>query len=418
MATLSETIAQTVDDLIRREFAPDLPRLEAAPDAAWERLRATGTQLWLDTGDIDEASKLWTAEFSALTTNNTLLNKEVQKGIYDGLIAKAAAAIRAAAPGVDEQTLILEVAFVLNAWHGLRLVDRFGARVSVEMHTDLAHDVEKSVYYGKRYHAVCPGSFTIKVPLTPAGYLAARRLAAAGLVINFTLGFSARQNYLAALLTQPAYVNVFMGRLNAFVIDNTLGDGENVGEKATLATQRELVVLRQSKRSNTALIGASMRDGRQVPSLAGLDVFTMPPKVAAQYHEAPAPELAPQVENDPEVRFAAGVALGDFHGDTLWDVPKRFKHCVDDLLKKDLDALTPESLQAHFELGGFPGFLPAWTAQETEVVAADGKIPVFAHWTDRLRTGALGLDALMNVSGLYSFIQDQNALDARIKSFL
>ena len=34
--------------------------------------------------------------------------------------------------------LILEVAFALNARHGLRLVQRFGVDVSVELHTNLA----------------------------------------------------------------------------------------------------------------------------------------------------------------------------------------------------------------------------------------------------------------------------------------
>lgn len=418
MSSRMESIAAQVHELILEEFSPDLPALNPAPDPEWAKLRAVGTQLWLDTGDIDEASRLWAAEFSALTTNNTLLNKEVQKGIYDGLITKAATAIRRAAPEIDEDTLILEVAFVLNAWHGLRLVHRFGARVSVELHTNLAHDVQKTLFYGKRYHAICPGSFTVKVPLTPAGFLGARTLAAAGIVINFTLGFSARQNYLAALLTQPAYVNVFMGRLNAFFIDNQLGDGENAGEKATLATQRELIALRQVHRSKTALIGASMREGAQVSTLAGLDVFTMPPKAAAQYRANPRAEIASQVENDPEVRFAPGVHLTDFNGATLWDVPKRFKYTVEDLLKRDLDKLAPEELQEHFAKAGFPDFLPSWGDAEREAITADGKIPSYARWKDQLVRGELGLDALLNISGLCSFVQDQNALDARIRSFL
>jgi transaldolase len=60
------------------------------------------TRLWLDTGDIDEAKKLWCSEFEALTTNNTLLNKEIQKGIYDGLVHEVTDVIRKAAPDIDE----------------------------------------------------------------------------------------------------------------------------------------------------------------------------------------------------------------------------------------------------------------------------------------------------------------------------
>src|SRR5439155_10000355 len=129
----------------------------------------------------------------------------------DNLVAEAAAVVRGAAPGISPKDLILEIAFILNAHHGLRLVERFDAMVSVELHTDLAGDVERTVAYGKRYIAICPERFYVKVPLTPAGLLSARQLIAAGVPINFTLGFSARQNYLAALLTKPTFVNVFLG---------------------------------------------------------------------------------------------------------------------------------------------------------------------------------------------------------------
>jgi len=272
-------VASRVKALVREGFDHEFgkPRVPRQADAEWQKLRDAGTTLWLDTGDMHEATRLWTSEFEALTTNNTLLNKEVQKGIYDKLVGKAAAAIREVAPGLEEKELLLEVAFVLNAYHGLRLVEQFDAQVSVELHTDLAHDVERTVAYGKRYYDICPERFYVKVPLTPAGYLGARQLAQSGVPINFTLGFSARQNYVAALLSRPDYVNVFLGRLNAFVSDNGLGDGKNVGEKATLATQRVLLGLRAAGRSPSRLIGASMREGPQVATLAGLDVYTMPP---------------------------------------------------------------------------------------------------------------------------------------------
>ncbi|GAA4468758.1 hypothetical protein GCM10023156_60180 [Novipirellula rosea] len=46
--------------------------------------------MWLDSGDIDGIDSLWSTQFIGLTTNNTLLNKEVQNGIYDDLVPKAA----------------------------------------------------------------------------------------------------------------------------------------------------------------------------------------------------------------------------------------------------------------------------------------------------------------------------------------
>src|SRR5207249_11892434 len=141
-----------------------------------------------------------------------------------------------------------------NWRQALRLVAAVDATVSVELHPGMAHDIEASERYGRRYYAVCPERFIIKVPLTPDGFLAARRLSDAGIPVNFTLGFSARQNVLAACLARPSFVNVFMGRLNAFVSDNGLGDGRFVGEKATLSTQRAIRRVRSERGWETPLL--------------------------------------------------------------------------------------------------------------------------------------------------------------------
>jgi transaldolase len=409
-----------VHEFVREGFTHKFGKsaVTAKDDPEWRKVRDAGTRLWLDTGDIDEAAKLWNSSFDALTTNNTLLNKEIQKGIYDDLVAKAARVVLEAAPKISESDLILEIAFILNAHHALRLVDKFDAFVSVELHTDLSSDVERTVAYGKRYFAICPERFYVKVPLTPAGYLSARKLAQAGIPLNFTLGFSARHNYVAALLTKPDYVNVFLGRLNSVVADNKLGDGRNVGEKATLATQRELLNLRKAGRTRTKLIAASIRSGAQIGDLAGVDVFTMPTKAAAEYHANPRTQVTSQVAKDPVVPLASGVALAQFGGETLWNVPPPFQAAVEDLLRKNLDALTPDDLQAHFEKAGLGGFLPRWSATDIRTATKDGKIPVYATWKDRLGSGKVGLDALMNLSALYSFATDQKALDDRIRSLL
>jgi len=416
----TEVVAAVTHDMSRKSFSHEFgrPEVELKQKPVWRKVRDLGTRLWLDTGDIDEAKKLWCSEFEALTTNNTLLNKEIQKGIYDGLVREAAEAVRKAAPDIDEKELILEIAFVLNSHHALRLVDIFDAWVSVELHTDLAHDVERTVTYGKRYFDICPERFYVKVPLTPAGFLATRRLGQLGVPVNFTLGFSARQNYLAALLAKPAFVNVFLGRLNAFVADNSLGDGKNIGEKATLATQRELLKLREAKRTHSLLIAASMREGAQVPVLGGVDVYTMPPKVAAQYESVPFDEPSRQIEQDPTVSPAEGIKLEDFDAQKLWDVSEPFKKAVDRLLEKDIETLTPEAVRKHFANAGFPDFLPDFSNSDISTATKDGKIPVFQNWKVRLTRGQVGLDALMNLSAFCAFATDQKALDDRIKSLI
>ncbi|UCG55710.1 MAG: transaldolase family protein [Phycisphaerales bacterium] len=394
------------------------PNVPLKEKAVWRNVRDLGTRLWLDTGDIEEAERLWCSDFEALTTNNTLLNKEVQKGIYDELVRETAEAIRGVAPDIDEQRLVLEIAFVLNAYHALRLVEEFDAYVSVEVHTDLGHDVERTVAYGKRYYDICPERFYVKIPFTAAGLLATRELSQLGAPVNFTLGFSARQNYLAALFAKPAFVNVFMGRLNVFVVDNGLGDGKNVGEKATLATQRELLSLRQAKRTRSLLIGASMREGGQIPALGGLDVFTMPPKVAAQYEQNPIKGLSRQVEQDPPVKLGEFARVEDFGIETLWDIPERFRKAVDELLEQDIETLTPAEICTYFAHAGYPDFLPDYSEDDILTATADGKIPIYGKWRDRLTRGEIGLDALMNLSAFCSFATDQNALDTRIRSLL
>ena len=423
MNTFDSKIHEFVHAGFKQHFGK--PSIAIKDDPEWRKIRDSGTRLWLDTGDMDETAKLWNSSFEALTTNNTLLNKEIQKGIYDKLIVEAARAILDAAPGMDSKKLVLEVAFVLNAHHGLRLVDRFDAHVSVELHTDLARDVAATVDYGKRYFAICPERFYVKVPFTPAGFLGARKLVQAGVPINFTLGFSARQNYVAALLTKPRYVNVFMGRLNSFVADSKLGDGVNVGEKATLATQRELLQLRQSGRTTSLLIGASIRSGAQIGDLVGVDVLTIPPKAAAEYRAKPLPQaplragqVSTRVNNDPVVTCASGVTFQQFNAETLWAVPAGFKECVEALLKQDPDKLTPDALQSHFAGAGFGDLLPRWSDTDIRTISADGKIPVYRKWQARLQSGEIGLDALMNISALQSFVVDQQELDDRIRSVL
>lgn len=415
---IEAAIAQAAQELARRPEATPAPPVVARPDMIWRSIRDCGTRLWLDTGDADEAARLWNAEFEALTTNNTLLNKEVQKGLYDDFVREAAEALLAAAPDMDERRLLLEIAFVLNARHGLMLVRRFNAYVSVELHTDLADDVERTVLYGRRFHAICPERFIVKVPLTAAGLIGARRLSDAGVPVNFTLGFSARQNVLAALIARPAYVNVFMGRLNAFVADNRLGDGLNYGEKATLATQRELYAFRRVGASSTRLIGASMRDGAQVGALAGVDVFTMPPKVAADYHSHPLPRPSSRVHDELAVATAHGVALSDFAGSTLWETSGPVRAAAAELGRENPLTLTPERIVQRLAQGGAGDIFPQWTPEDVATADRDGKIPVYAHWKERLASGQIGLDALMNLSALRSFTADQAALDERVRGLI
>jgi transaldolase len=384
----------------------------------WAAVAKTGTSLWLDTGDVDAAQELWVQEFVALTTNNTLLNKEVQKGIYDELVPGAAKLLRD--KGAPDADVVQEVAFVLNAVHGLKLVRTFDADVSVELHTALSHDAEASYRYGKRFHAICPDRFIVKVPLTPAGLLAARRLSDDGIRLNFTLGFSARQNWLIAALARPTWVNVFMGRINAFLSDNGLGDGKNAGEKATLASQRGLRRLARSGGPDVRQIGASMRNGQQVHDLLGLDVFTMPTGAAKGFVDL-APEAAAVVDrtaDDPHVEFAQGV---DAQGDRLacfWEIDAAFEAAAAAAAALDPGSATAGDVLTALADGGAADLFPQFSAAEAAAVAGDGKIPSHQRWAERVRAGSCSWDGVLTAAALASFTQDQDALDDRIRGLL
>lgn len=412
---------QTIHDFVRRDFSPHFDRRdrEFETKPIWRHLRELGSELWLDSGSIDAIQDVWTREFSALTTNNTLLNKEIQTGRYDSLIREASKMLDQYGD-LSEEEKILEITFILNARHGLKLVETFDAYVSVEEHTDLADDVEATVDYARRYHAVCPERFIVKIPFTPAGLLATRRLAGEDIAVNHTLGFSARQNYLIARIANPSFVNVFLGRLNSFVADNQLGSGKYMGEKATLTSQAVIKQLRKQQLSSSRQIGASFREARQVRDLAGIDVMTIPPKIAGEFMSTkPSPE---DITNKTKSVFSPGidpsVDRNALRLDTLWNVTVQLINCIESLEQENLDTFTPDDLIGFLEEHRCGDVLVRWTDSQIETSAREGKIPQIENWKDALESKSIGLDSLMNLAGLNSFASDQEQMDNRVRDLL
>ncbi len=403
---LLHELASTISHAPERVPAPK-------SDPALARLVELGTTPWLDTGNLEEAAKLWRKETPALTTNNTLANQVVQTGIMDEDIKTAAQRIRALEPGISDEDLVLDIVFVVNCHIALRLVSAFDATVSVELHPAVGHDIDHTVRYAQRYYAVNPEKFIVKIPLTPEGYCAVARVRTLGIPVNFTLGFSARQNYLAALLAGPNYVNIFLGRLNAVVSDNKLGDGKNVGEKVTLASQQALIELRQAHSEIiTKQIAASMRNAEQMVSLAGVDVYTIPPKAVAEFFEAnhDPSSLSSHINENYSVTLNPGP-----HGsmvEMLWTVDENFKKMCAELKVQGGVNLTGYDLlqaDAHHKTKLFSNL----TKEEQFTIRKDGKIPQTEKWM-----GRCSLDELMTESALQSFIVDQNAFDSRIKQVI
>ncbi|MGC8667067.1 MAG: transaldolase family protein [Chthonomonadales bacterium] len=401
-ATLREAARNAITQGTGKQF-PSHPALA--------RLRELGTELWLDTGLLEEAQPLWHQEFTALTTNNTLANQVVQTGVMDDLVRQAARRLNSLGTNLPEAERIMELGFIVNCHIALRLVAAMGARVSVELHPSVAEDLDRTVFFAQRYYAVCPERFIVKIPLTPEGICAVARASAQSIPINFTLGFSARQNYVAARIANPAFVNVFLGRLNNVVADNGLGDGRNVGERATLASQAAVAQLRSEGKCASRQIAASMREASQVATLAGVDVHTMPVKVAKGFLDAgPDPaRLTSNVGADLPVHLnpdaAAKVAV-------LWEVDDRVRALADDLARHTPTKLTGADIRQADEDHGTHLF-HRFTSEEAEVIRRHGKIPDLGRWNAQPQ---IALDDLMTQSALQSFAVDQAALDARLKA--
>lgn len=379
-------------------------------DSFWTGLHNCGTIIWLDTGDMEEAKKVWTADMEALTTNNTLINKVIQKGIYDDFIPRTQEIL----DSLPHDRKIIETAFILNARHGLRLTKIFGGFVSVELHTDTAHSIEDIVSYGLRYHAICPDKFIIKVPYTAAGLLGARKLAEKGVRINFTLGFSARQNVMAAHISRPDYLNVFLGRIGAYVVDNNIGDGSGIGEKTVIETQKHIINIRNLLRTKTRLIAASMRHHNQIELLAGVDVFTIPPGVAGSGRQ----ELSGSFSNILDKDYKPGLSIDHASEgmNKFWEVDERLLELAS-YLGNNLPSSGPE-LEEFMRNEGYEDMFPVLSKEEKQVISDDGKIPVRSKWIEKINKGEIAPDTLLNLAGLASFTTDQTELDNRIDSII
>ena len=406
-------VAQIVRTLALEGYeGPGKTELESKEKYRW--LRECGTRLWLDTGDFGAAQKVYSPEVEALTTNNTLVNQVVQTGALDDVLSHSAKKIREARPDMSEQDMIIELAFLANAKLALSLVQRLGAHVSVELHPATAYDVEQTLTFARRYYAIEPEHFYVKVPLTPDGYVATRILSSEGIPINYTLGFSARQNYLAALFSKPKFVNVFLGRLNSLVEENGLGQPENVGEKTTLASDEAVKMIRSTNAGiQTSQIAASMRSGAQVPILAGVDVFTMPPKVADEYlaMDVSKEDVHPRLADELNVElFDTG--LGRIIPlETLWEIDEDFVEFAEDAAQQGDQMRDGQALMQMADEHNINLFR-RWTDEERHAIREHGKIPDLTQWP-----GA-PIDDLMSISALETFAKDQAALDDRIRGLL
>jgi transaldolase len=184
-------------------------------------------RLFLDTGNIEEIREInrW-GVLSGVTTNPTLIFKE----------------------GMDPEQVWKEILAEVDGDVSLETTEPEAAAMYEE---------------GKRL-AVFADNAVVKVPMTPAGLEAGRRLADDGIRINVTLVFSPAQAILAAEI--GAYiVSPFLGR-----IDDAAADG--------MHALRQICEIYDVQGYQTQVLAASLRHPMHVveSALCGADIATMP----------------------------------------------------------------------------------------------------------------------------------------------
>ncbi len=199
-------------------------------------------QLFLDTASVTEIRSMWELGIlDGVTTNPTLVAKEGRK---------------------FEEVLLEICALGIPS-------------VSAEV---VATDTEGMLREGRHLRGLHP-SIYVKVPMTPAGLAATKKLASEGTRVNMTLVFSANQALLAAKVG-AAYVSPFIGRLD--------DHGEN-----GLDLVRDLVTIYRTYRFPTKVLVASVRHPVHVleAAKAGADIATLPYAVFEKLAHHPLTDL-------------------------------------------------------------------------------------------------------------------------------
>lgn len=203
--------------------------LDSADPAHWQQ--------WLPSG-----------LFHGVTTNPTLLRRAGQPCSLEQLAQLSRTAL---AHGIEE--------LQLQAWGG-------SAAAMRECSEALA--------------ALAPGRVVVKLPVTRQGAAVARELLQAGIPVTFTACYEPHQVLIAAALG-VRYIAPYLGRICDLGRD---------GQADVIAMQRSL----EGLRSPVRLLVASLRHTEELSRLtaAGLDTFTINPKLAAELFGCDATEAA------------------------------------------------------------------------------------------------------------------------------
>jgi transaldolase len=193
-----------------------------------------------------------------------------------------------------------------------------------------------------------------------------------------------------------------------------MGSGEGIGERAVLSSQKWVKRMAVQYGTSTRLIAASLRNPSQMESLAGVDIYTMPVKVAAEGRISLKGPFVSKLQEEYPVDL--NERARECHLEKFWEVGEK-----ELLLVRDLADDLPCCGSALTDIANKEGcgdLFPELSSEDKALIASDGKIPVHAKWESRLRSGELAVDSLLNLAGLASFAHDQAQLDKRIESII
>jgi transaldolase len=401
---------------------PERPRLVEAPLLA--ALRAAGTRhVWADSADVDEVRALLDTgggilrEVDGNTANQPLVRKVVGRYVAGGEPRAWARELEAAGARARGELGALVYA-ILCARIGNDMAAAFGAgrawETSLQLHMGLVSEPERARRVGRLQRRMAPGGI-VKVPFAPDApdcLLVARDLERAGVPVNFTSTFSARQAVVAALFANVARTNVFMGRLNQGF------EAKLLGEHVDLEAQRALARLRREDGVRTELIVASLREWRSLVRVAGCDVFTVPCAVLRDFLEQD--EIGPEaIEPRLETSYEDALGVSDeITARVGADRIARLFRVEPELIAflreiREADVAEGAALARRFEEAGFGDLFHVPTRDERDEIERD-KLPR----RDGTLLGRIAPDTHMSLLANADFARAQREIDAELERHL
>lgn len=428
------SLEESIVDTIERVRGKSKPLQEAyfLSHPMLGALKRSGTShIYVDSADFQELDDLiirsedrdkliYNEEIDGNTTNQPLVAKIFNRYFEQDTEDKVGDWIKCLKeknPGLNLGDLVVVLYTIINGRIGIETTERYGMgrrwEISLELHTELAPSIENSFRAAWCLSKTNPNAF-VKVPFTPHFphcFIIARELEKAGIAVNFTATFSARQVVAAALLANPHRSNVFIGRLSQGL------QSELLGEQVVLEAQRQLSKLRMKYGLKTLNIVASMRKWQTFLLTAGCDVYTSPYPVLKDFlmqKEVPAGEIASKLEQSyvDQLHLKEEVVskIGENRLRSLFVVEPEFIEFLITLRNSaEFEEMDGEGLQKSFEKAGFGDFFYAPTVQEWAELKK-GKLPDL----NSELTKKIALDMLYSLLAIGDFSNFQHKMDAEV----